>query len=448
MDAELKNLRIDRSKRRSTEPSKWATRWIVIGVLTILLLGAWRLASEKLNSAPVVEVQRVQVLRAGSAPQGVVLNATGYIVAAHKIQVAAKVVGKVKWIGVDKGDRVKEGDVLVRLEDDEYQAQLTQAKGQQSSLRARLAEAVNGSRPEEVAQAQANVNTAQSDLDNAKVTLERNKSLLKDGVVAKQVVDDAQARYDNALHRVNSLQKTFELVKLGPRQEQVDSLRGQLEQATGQVTYAETAVANTVIRAPVTGTILERAVEKGEFVTTGFVGDRGAKGYVVSLADLNDLEVELDIAQNDFAKLHSKQHGVVSVDAFPDRKYDGFIKEISPEANRQKATVQIKVKISNPDSYLRPEMNASVAFASDEKPAAAGSEASAKPVILVPGAAIRDGSVFLFLDGKAVRRAVKTGATSPQGIRVEQGLNGGEDLILNPPAGMKDGDKVRTKATA
>jgi HlyD family secretion protein len=401
-----------------------------------------------MDVTPIVEVQRVQVLRAGSAPEGVVLNATGYIVAAHKIQVAAKVVGKVKWIGVDKGDRVREGDVLVRLEDDEYQAQLTQAKGQQASLKARLAEAVNGSRPEEVAQAQANVNTAQSDLDNAKITLERNKSLLKDGVVAKQVVDDAQARYDNALHRVNSLQKTFELVKLGPRKEQVDSLRGQLEQANGMVTYAETAVTNTVIRAPVTGTILERAVEKGEFVTTGFVGDRGAKGYVVSLADLNDLEVELDIAQNDFAKLHARQHGAVSVDAFPDRKYDGFIKEISPEANRQKATVQIKVKISNPDSYLRPEMNASVAFASDEKPVAAGSEASAKPVILVPAAAIRDGSVFLFLDGKAVRRTVKTGATSAQGIRIEQGLNGGEDLILNPPAGMKNGDKVRTKANA
>ncbi|MEO8370964.1 MAG: efflux RND transporter periplasmic adaptor subunit [Candidatus Solibacter sp.] len=448
MDAELKNLRIDRTKRRSAEPSKWATRWIIIGVLILLLLGGWRIASEKLNAAPVVEVQRVQVLRAGSAPQGVVLNATGYIVAAHKIQVAAKVVGKVKWIGVDKGDRVREGDVLVRLEDDEYQAQLSQAKGQQASLKARLAEAVNGSRPEEVAQALANVNTAQSDLDNAKVTLDRNKSLLKDGVVAKQVVDDAQARYDNAMHRVNSLQKTYELVKLGPRQEQIDSLRGQLEQATGQVTFAETTVANTIIRAPVTGTILERAVEKGEFVTTGFVGDRGAKGYVVSLADLNDLEVELDIAQNDFAKLHAKQHGTVTVDAFADRKYDGFIKEISPEANRQKATVQIKVKISAPDSYLRPEMNASVAFASDEKPVAAGSEASAKPVILVPAVAIRDGSVFLLLDGKAVRRAVKTGATSPQGIRIEQGLNGGEDLILNPPAGMKDGDKVRTKANA
>jgi HlyD family secretion protein len=450
IDAELKNLQIDRTRRRSAEPSKWATRWIITGVVILLLLGGWRFAAEKLNPVPVVEVQRVRSISAASAPEGVILNATGYIVAAHKIEVAAKVIGRVKWIGVDKGDRVKEGEVLVRLEDDEYQAQLMQAKGQLTSLEAKLAEAMNGSRPEEVAQAQANVNTAQSDLDNARVTLDRNKNLLKDGVVAKQVVDDAQARYDNALHRVISLQKTYELVKLGPRKEQVDSLRGQVDQARGAVNYAQTNLANTIIRAPVTGTILERAVEKGEFVTTSFVGDRGAKGYVVSLADLNDLEVELDIAQNDFAKLHANQHGAVTTDAFPDRKYDGFIKEISPEANRQKATVQVKVKISQPDTFLRPEMNASVAFASEEnagqKSTRTGSESAAKPVVIVPASALHDGAVFVLLDGKALRRAVKTGATSAQGVRVEQGLVGGEDLITNPPPGLKDGDKVRQKA--
>jgi HlyD family secretion protein len=192
-------------------------------------------------------------------------------------------------------------------------------------------------------------------------------------------------------------------------------------------------------------------VEKGEFVTTSFVGDRGAKGYVVSLADLNDLEVELDIAQNDFAKLHASQHGSVTTDAFPDRKYDGFIKEISPEANRQKATVQIKVKISQPDAYLRPEMNASVAFAAETKTAersarGAPDAAAAKPVVMVPAGALRDGSVFVLLDGKALRRAVKTGATSTQGVRVEQGLVGGEDLITNPPPGLKNGDAVRQKA--
>jgi HlyD family secretion protein len=233
-------------------------------------------------------------------------------------------------------------------------------------------------------------------------------------------------------------------VKLGPRQEEIDGLRGQVEQAKGALAYAQTNLANTVIVAPVTGTILERAVEKGEFVTTSFVGDRGAKGYVVSLADLNDLEAELDISQNDFAKLHSGQHGVVNTDAFPDRKYDGFIKEISPEANRQKATVQIKVKISKPDEYLRPEMNASVAFVSDQKRDPAPN-ASAKPVVIVPLAAVRDSAVFVVLDGKARRRPVKTGATSSLGVRIEEGLIGGEDLVVNPPTGLKDGDKVRQK---
>jgi HlyD family secretion protein len=250
---------------------------------------------------------------------------------------------------------------------------------------------------------------------------------------------------------VNSLQKAYELVKLGPRKEEIDSLRGQVEQARGAVNYAETNLANTIIRAPVTGTILERAVEKGEFVTTSFVGDRGAKGYVVSLADLNDLEVELDIAQNDFAKLHSQQHGTVTTDAFPDRKYDGFIKEISPEANRQKATVQIKVKIRRPDTYLRPEMNASVAFSAEEnapeKSTSAPGVSPAKPVVIVPASALHDGAVFVLLDGKALRRTVTTGATSPMGVRVESGLVGGEDLITNPPPGLKDGDKVRQKAT-
>jgi len=393
-----------------------------------------------------VEVERVKSISAASAPQGVVLNATGYIVAAHKIEVAAKVIGRVKWIGVDKGDRVKEGDTIVRLEDDEYQAQLEQAKGQFATLQAKLDEALHGSRPEEIAQAQANLDSAKADLENAKVTLDRTIGLVREGVSARQTLDDAQARYDSAVHKVNSLQKTWELVKLGPRQEEIDSLRGQVQQAKGMVAYAETNLANTVIHAPVTGTILERAVEKGEFVTTSFVGDRGAKGYVVSLADLNDLEVELDISQNDFAKLRSGQHASVATDAFPDRKYDGFIKEISPEANRQKATVQIKVKIARPDQYLRPEMNASVAFVSEQKPVADG--ATAKPVVIVPNAAVRDGAVFVLLDGKALRRGVKTGATSGQGVRIEQGLIGGEDLIVNPPAGLKDGDKVRQKTGA
>ncbi|MBI3209610.1 MAG: efflux RND transporter periplasmic adaptor subunit [Candidatus Solibacter usitatus] len=443
MPGDLSKLRIDRSTPEQSG-SNWAQRWILGGIGIFLLLGAARYALNLANAPLEVEVMRVTAGRAENAAGDIILNATGYIIAAHKIQVASKVIGRVAWIGVEKGDRVKEGQEIVRLEDDEYRAQLQQAKGQLQALEARLSELRNGSRPEEIAVAKANLEVSRADLANAKINLDRVRKLTGDGVLAKQALDDAVARYDSQMARVASLEKTYELVKIGPRVEQVDSVRGQIEEAKGRVAFYETTLSNTVIRAPVTGTILERAVEKGEFLTTSFVGDRGAKGYVVSLANLNDLQVELDINQNDFGKLGPKQKGVITTDAYPDRKYDGFIYEIAPEANRQKATVQVKVRVLQPDEYLRPDMNASVAFVSEAKPRGAEIERP-KASILIPASAIRNGSVFAVVGGKAVQRPVETGATLPGGVKVESGLIGGEDLILKPPPELKDGTKVMRK---
>lgn len=448
MDEEIKSLRIDRSKKVSAdEPSPWARRFILIGVSLFVLAGAGRYVYGMLNASTEVETFRVKSALSATASQGsVVLNATGYIVAHHKIQVASKVIGRVLWIGVEKGDKVKEGQVIVRLEDDEYRAQLQQSKGQLQALEAKLEEAKNGSRPEEILTAHANVQQAKADLANAEITLKRTRELVAQQVQAPQLLDDAIAKRDATAARVASLEKTHELVKLGPRREFVDSLRGQIEEAKGRVAFYETQLANTLIKAPVTGTVLERNVEKGEFITTGFVGDRGAKGYVVSLADLNDLQVELDINQNDFARLGRQQKGVITTDAYPDRKYDGIIAEISPEANRQKATVQVKVKVEKPDDFLRPDMNASVAFVSDEKKEQVTSTAA--PVVFVPAAAVKDGAVFVILNGKALRKPVKVNGSTSEGQRIESGLIGGEDVILNPPAELKDGDKVRMKGAA
>lgn len=445
MDAELKSLKIDRSRRPLDEPSPWARRWILGGIALFVVLGAAATVYKQANQAREVATVRVSAAETGSAGQAVVLNATGYVVAAHKIQVASKVVGKVAWIGVDKGDRVREGEVIVRLEDDEYRAQLRQAEGQLANLMARLAELENGSRPEEIAAAKANVEQAAADLENARVQLERTRKLHQDGVFPKSNLDDAEARARSAEARVNSLQKTYELIRIGPRREVVDAVRGQIVQAQGSVDFFQTQLNNTVIRAPVTGTILERVVERGEFVTTSFVGERGAKGYVVSLADLNDLEVELDISQNDFSRLGPRQKAIVTVDAYPNRKWDGAIDEISPEANRAKATVQVKVKILNPDEYLRPEMNASVAFLGDELGAAASAPAAGKPVVFVPSAAVRNDRVYILVGGKVVERSVKISGNTPQGLRVEDGLIGGEDLVLNPPADLKNGEKAVRK---
>lgn len=447
MPSELDSLRIDKSLKASAAPSPWATRWILGGVLIFLLLGAGAMYFKSANAALEVSTTRVPTASTGassSAARDIILNATGYIVAHHKIQLASKVVGKVAWIGVEKGDKVRKGQEIVRLEDDEYRAQLEQAKGQLASLEARRLELSNGSRPEEIAVAKANLDQTKANLENARVNLERTKQLAREGVVAKQVLDDAQARFDSEAARVHSFERTYELVRLGPRAELLTQIEGSIREAKGRVAFYETQLSNTVIRAPIDGTILERVVERGEFVTTGFVGDRGAKGYVVSLADLNDLQVELDINQNDFARLSPRQKGIVTTDAYRDREYQGEIEEISPEANRQKATVQVKVKVLNPDSYLRPEMNSSVAFYNEAKPSASGSTPTA-PAVYIPQAAIRDGAVFAVVADKAIRRAVKTGPTTSQGVRIEAGLIGGEELVLNPPAELQDGMKVSVR---
>ncbi|MDX2267357.1 MAG: efflux RND transporter periplasmic adaptor subunit [Bryobacter sp.] len=446
MAQDLSSLRIDKSMKASSGGGSWATRWILIGVAFFLLLGAAATWNRFANAE--VEVKTARAMAAGRAAAGgavardVVLNATGYIVAHHKIQLASKVVGKVARIGVEKGDRVRKGQEIVRLEDDEYRAQLEQAKGQLESLEARLLELRNGSRPEEIAAAKANWEQAKADLENARVQLERTLGLVRDGVLAKSVRDDAQARFDSAKARALSLERTYELVKIGPRAEVKQQVEAQIREAKGRLDFFQTQLKNTVIRAPIDGTILERIVELGEFVTTGFVGDRGAKGYVVSLADLNDLQVELDINQADFARLDRKQRGSITTDAYKDRSWEGVIDEIAPEANRQKATVQVKVKVLNPDEFLRPEMNASVAFYNEGK-GDGGSASAGTEAVYAPAAAVRDGVVFAVVNGKAVRRPVETGPTSSLGVRVEKGLIGGEELVLNPPAELKDGAKVK-----
>lgn len=442
MAEDLRGLRIDRSAApRGGSGRVW--KWILPGVLLLVLLGAGWVLFGHLTAAPEVTVVRVEAQRAGGAgADAVVLNATGYIVAAHKIQVASKVVGKVAWIGVEKGDKVRAGQVIVRLEDDEYRAQLQQARGQLTALEAKLEELERGSRPEEIEAARALVAQARADQENARVQLERIRQLAAEKVMSRSALDDAQARYDAAAARVRNLEKSYELVRIGPRREAVDAMRGQVEAARGAVAFAETQLANTLIRAPVSGTILERGVEKGEFVTTSFVGERGAKGYVVTLADLNDLRVELDISQNDFARLRPKQRGVITADAWPGVEWEGVLDEIAPEANRQKAAVQVKVKVLNPDERLRPEMNAAVAFLSDGPSAAA---APGKPVVFVPPAAARNGRVLIVLNGRLIERPIRTSGLTPMGLRVEDGLIGGEDLVLNPAAELKDGMKVKVK---
>src|SRR5580692_3804617 len=444
---DLQSLRIDRTERGAGngEVPSWAKRVILGGIAIVLLLGVAALAYRFL-SPTVSEVNVVRAAAEGGDAGGTVLSATGYIVAHHTINVNSKVTGRLAWIGVEKGDKVKEGQVLVRLEDQEFRASYGQAKGALDNARAYFDELQHGSRPEEIQQAQHNLDEARATLVNDKLSLDRMKELSSAGVVAQQVLDDATAKFDSDQQRVNSLDKAFQLMKIGPRQEEIARARGALAQAQGQLDYAKSQLDATVIRAPVTGTILDRTAEKGELITAQFASAAagGPQGSVVSLADLNDIQVELDIAQSDFARLGPKQKGIVTTDAYPDRKYNGEIAQISPEANRQKATVQVKVQVLNPDSYLRPEMNATVKFLADEPKSASAQPAGA----FVPASAVRDRDgkkvVFLSFDGKARMREVHVLSQRTDGFLVD-GLVGGESVISTPPQDLKDGDSIKIK---
>ena len=451
---DLQSLRIDRSQRGDSGggPPAWAQRYILCGVAVIVLLGLFALAYRMFSSdTPEVEVVRAAAQTSPNDVGGTVLSATGYIVAHHTINVNSKVTGRLKWIGVEKGDKVKEGQVLVRLEDQEFRASYEQAKGALDNARAYLEELQHGSRPEEIQQAQHNLDEARATLANDKLTLDRTKELAGSGVVSRQQLDDATAKFEADQQRVNSLQRGFELAKIGPRAEEITRAQGALLQAQGQLDYAASQLDATVIRAPVTGTILDRTAEKGNLITAQFASAAagGPQGSVVSMADLNDLQVELDIAQADFARLGPNQKGIVSTDAYPDKQYDGQIAQISPEANRQKATVQVKVQVLNPNKYpdvqLRPEMNATVRFLANETPKNAKDTPAG---VFVPSAAIRDHDgkkiVLIAYNGKAIAREVHITSQRADGALVD-GLVGGENVISNGPTTLKDGDKIKIK---
>jgi HlyD family secretion protein len=447
MHSELQKLRIEKDQKASRhERSSWP--WVVgIVALIIALLVGFQIRSA--TGRPVVQTLRVVV------PEGavndsdlVMLNATGYVIAAHKIELASKVIGRVAWVGVEMGDKISKGQILVRLEDDEYRAAVAQQQGQLDNAKAKLAELEAGSRPQEILVAQAAVDKAQAEFANAQINYKRMAELAPSHSVSQQQIDDAQSLMNSDLAALDAQKQQLSLAKLGPRKEEIDAQRGTVRQLEGSLALAQVDLDDTVIRSPIAGTVLERNVETGEFVTNGFVGDRGAKGYVFTIADLRDLRVDLDVSQNDFSKVSLHQPCWIVTDAYPDRRYDGDVDLISPEANRQKATVDVRVKIFNPDDLLKPDMNATVSFLDSAKlattRAATTMPAADRPVLRIPSGAVRDNAVFVVEDGKAIKRNVTAGSSDSAGdIEITRGLIGGEDLILDPPPTLSDGQAVK-----
>jgi len=438
LSKELESLRIERDRRpgpRRGLPG-WAWKLLVAAVAVGAAGLLWRGAGPQ-----AVDVARLTTMEVKEA--ATVLVAGGYVVAHHKIQLGSKVVGRVAWIGVEKGDRVKKDQVLVRLDNTEYRAQVEQARGALQAAAARLAQLQTGSRPEEIQQARARADETEANLRNAQTNYDRTRGLDRDGVVSKQELDRARDQLDMARAQAEQARKNYELVHQGPRREEIDQGRALVEQARGALRYYETMLDATEIRSPIDGTVLERLVETGEMVTTMFVGETGAKSSVVSLADLNDLQVEVDISQTEFARVSLGQPCAVVPDAFPDRRYRAVVAEIAPQANRQKATVQVKVQVKNPDAYLRPEMNARVSF---EDPRAG--QASVRQ-LLAPRSALfqADGksAVMAVENGRAVIKLVTAGEEMGGSVRIASGLNGDETLVVGSPAALKSGQRLRVK---
>jgi HlyD family secretion protein len=397
LKGELASLAIDRAR-----PATSAWRWPLIFFVPILVLlaGVYALRMRQALSTPEVATTTALVTQTSSGgSQGTpLLTASGYVVARRQAVVSAKIQGRLSERRVEEGSRVKTGDLLARLEDVDYKAQVVKTR--------------------------AAVQRAEADLAENRRQLRLNEKLATDGVVSVDQRDASASRVQLA-----------------------DAM---LSQAKADQVFAEAQLANTEIRAPFSGVVVKKMAEVGESVAPipPGVNLSTSSGAIVALADLDTLEVEADVAEANVSKLSDGQPAQVAVEAVPDRRYRAVLRQVIPTADRTKATVQVKVTILDKDKDLRPEMSATVTFLEKEQKAVAG-DPPPRPTVSVPKDSLvsRDGKTVVFevRDGKAVVREVATGLERQGQIVVREGLAGGETLVRQPPETLKDGDAVKVK---
>ncbi len=443
---EIGELRIERAPAGRPAASRRRARWVRrLWLPVLLLLGlAAALLYPRLSTVTVEAglVERVDPVEARQ-----ILTAGGYVVARNKVDVSSQMTGRIEALLVEEGQRVEKGAVLARLDARELRAQVAQAEAAADAAAARLAELTAGSRPQEIAAARAEVAQARARLTNAESEMRRVLRLHDQQIVARQQLDQAERDAEVARAQLRAAEERAALVEIGPREEQVARARAELAQARANAQYVAALLDKTIIRAPIGGTVVEKLVEVGETVTTGFIGDRGAKSALVSMADLTDLQVEADVNEADIRKLALRRPAVVVPDAYPDRTYPAKVEEIAPRANRQKATIQVKVKVLEPDARLRPEMSAKVVFL--DQPVPSGARAR----VLAPRAALteRGGRRGVFVprdDGTVAFVPVTVAEGAPAaGDRVEvtSGLVGRERVVLVPPSRLATGDTVAAR---
>jgi HlyD family secretion protein len=397
LNSELASLRIDRDRQG---PSPWRKRAVLLLLPAVLLLGVlYFLRVRQAMSVAEVATVKASISQPGAPSVGsAVLTASGYVVARRKAVVSAKIQGRLASLRVEEGSRVREGDVIARLESTDYEAQVQRARAQ--------------------------VQRAKADLSENQRQTRLASSLAKDAVLSSDALEAAESR--------------------------VKMAEASVAQAEADLGFAQAQLQNTLIRAPFTGVVVKKMAEVGESVAPipPGVNLSTSSGAIVALADLDTLEVEADVAEANVARLADEQPAEVTVEAFPGQTYKSVLRQVIPTADRTKATVQVKVTILDKDKNLKPEMSAKVTFLEHEQKAAAGVPAA--PVVSVPAEAVvsRNGKQVVFeVRETAVKLREIVAGTERQGqYTVKQGLSGGEVLVSRPPETMKDGDEVKVKS--
>jgi HlyD family secretion protein len=391
MSADLSSLQIDKSKREDNSSGK-GKKWIIwiTGIAAIIIL-LFVFIGPLFSSS--IEVQVTSASFKSPSESSAMLTGSGYVVAQRKAAVASKATGRLVYLGVVEGDKVKKGEIIAKIDNSDIEADLAEAK--------------------------ANLELNKASLDDAKKNYERQKALFKTGAVAQNTLDDAETNY-------NKILASIDVAKARVQQEQV-------------------ALENTLIRAPFDGTVLTKNADVGEMVVPMGAGVN-ARAAVVTIADMSSLQVEADVSESNIEKVTVGQPCQVSLDAYPDIYYQGHVAKIIPTADRSKGTVTVKVAFNRYDNRVLPEMSAKIVFLQNKEKRDVSNE---KPVLVIPSSALttRNGKqvVFMVKDGKAVEVPIQTGSTYGEFIQINSGLNAGDQIIDNINKNITDGTKVAVK---
>jgi RND family efflux transporter MFP subunit len=400
---DLASLRIDQTARAG---GSRRGVWIVVLVLLIVAAaGGWAWSTRV--DAVAVKTTEVKAATSGAAA-GAVLNASGYVTARRRATVSSKVTGKVLEVFVEEGRAVRKGQVLARLDDSQVRASLAVGEAQLETSRRGAAE-------------------DEARLREAELTLARREQLVKEQVISKSELDSARAETESLKARIAVANQ-------------------QIRVAESIVSQRRTDLADMEVRAPFDGVAISKDAQPGEMISPVSAGGGFTRTGVATIVDMSSLEIEVDVNESYINRVHSAMPVEAVLDAYPDWRIPAHVIATIPSADRQKATVKVRIGFEQLDPRILPDMGVKVSFLS-ERPAS--DAAAARPRLTLPKAAIRsaDGRsvVFLVHDDRVERRAVSVGSTIGDQTEVLSGVSAGERVIVEGPQTLKDGDKVKVQ---